>query len=244
MRPQLCEEALRLGRILAELAPDEPEVHGLVALMEIQASRLKARDRSHGRADPAARPEPRALGPAAHPPRPCRPRAGRGAGEEGRRCARPLCAAGRHRRLSCPCANGGGNRLGAHRRAVRGAWRDHAIARRGAQSRGGARHAVRSGGGAGGCRRADRRAGARRPITCCRACAATCCTSSAASTRPAPSSSAPPPSRATSASATCCCAAPPRAPARPPRKALARQPLRVHPSRKSGFTLMPAIGRA
>jgi RNA polymerase sigma factor (sigma-70 family) len=43
MRPALCEEALRLGRILAELAPDEPEVHGLVALMEIQASRLRAR---------------------------------------------------------------------------------------------------------------------------------------------------------------------------------------------------------
>jgi RNA polymerase sigma-70 factor, ECF subfamily len=43
MRPALCEEALRLGRILAELAPEEPEVHGLVALMEIQASRAKAR---------------------------------------------------------------------------------------------------------------------------------------------------------------------------------------------------------
>jgi RNA polymerase sigma factor (sigma-70 family) len=43
MRPTLCEEALRLGRILAELAPDEPEVHGLVALMEIQSSRSKAR---------------------------------------------------------------------------------------------------------------------------------------------------------------------------------------------------------
>ena len=42
-RPALCEEALRLGRILAELAPQEPEVHGLVALMEIQASRLRAR---------------------------------------------------------------------------------------------------------------------------------------------------------------------------------------------------------
>lgn len=42
-RPALCEDALRLGRILAELAPDEPEVHGLVALMEIQASRLRAR---------------------------------------------------------------------------------------------------------------------------------------------------------------------------------------------------------
>jgi RNA polymerase sigma-70 factor, ECF subfamily len=43
IRPQLCEEAMRLGRILAGLAPSEPEVHGLVALMEIQASRLKAR---------------------------------------------------------------------------------------------------------------------------------------------------------------------------------------------------------
>jgi RNA polymerase sigma factor (sigma-70 family) len=43
MRPALCEDALRLGRILAELAPDEPEVHGLVALMEIQASRARAR---------------------------------------------------------------------------------------------------------------------------------------------------------------------------------------------------------
>src|SRR5437867_5002751 len=43
MRPALCEEALRLGRILAELAPTEPEVHGLVALMEIHASRLRAR---------------------------------------------------------------------------------------------------------------------------------------------------------------------------------------------------------
>jgi len=43
MRPALCEDALRLGRILAELAPQEPEVHGLVALMEIQASRARAR---------------------------------------------------------------------------------------------------------------------------------------------------------------------------------------------------------
>jgi predicted RNA polymerase sigma factor len=48
MRPALCEEALRLGRILAELAPLEPEVHGLVALMEIQASRFGARTSSSG----------------------------------------------------------------------------------------------------------------------------------------------------------------------------------------------------
>jgi predicted RNA polymerase sigma factor len=43
MRPALCEDALRLGRILAELAPREPEVHGLVSLMEIQASRFGSR---------------------------------------------------------------------------------------------------------------------------------------------------------------------------------------------------------
>src|SRR5690242_19468556 len=50
VRPALCEDALRLGRILAELAPREREVHGLVALMEIQASRLRAR------VDPAGEP--------------------------------------------------------------------------------------------------------------------------------------------------------------------------------------------
>ncbi len=48
MRPQLCEDALRLGRILAELMPAEPEVHGLVALMEIQASRARARTAPDG----------------------------------------------------------------------------------------------------------------------------------------------------------------------------------------------------
>jgi RNA polymerase sigma factor (sigma-70 family) len=63
VRTDLCEEALRLGRILAELAPREPEAHGLVALMEIQASRLAARrgpdgepvlllDQDRGRWDP------------------------------------------------------------------------------------------------------------------------------------------------------------------------------------------------
>ena len=50
MRPALCEDALRLGRILAGLAPNEPEVHGLVALMEIQASR------THARTSPAGEP--------------------------------------------------------------------------------------------------------------------------------------------------------------------------------------------
>ena len=49
MRPGLCAEAVRLGRLLAELAPAEPEVHGLVALMEIQASRIPARTDAAGR---------------------------------------------------------------------------------------------------------------------------------------------------------------------------------------------------
>jgi RNA polymerase sigma factor (sigma-70 family) len=50
LRPGLCEDALRLGRVLAELAPSEAEVHGLVALMEIQASRLRARTAPSGEA--------------------------------------------------------------------------------------------------------------------------------------------------------------------------------------------------
>jgi predicted RNA polymerase sigma factor len=49
MRPALCQEALRLGRILAELVPGEPEVHGLVALMEIQSSRSRARTDAQGK---------------------------------------------------------------------------------------------------------------------------------------------------------------------------------------------------
>src|SRR5437899_116473 len=56
VRPALCEEALRLGRILAELVPTEPEVHGLVALMELHASRLRARVGPSG--EPVLLPEP------------------------------------------------------------------------------------------------------------------------------------------------------------------------------------------
>jgi len=89
MRPQLCEEALRLGRILAELTPNEPEVHGLVALMEIQASRLKARTGRGG--------EPGTLGPAVDPSR----TSGAGAGGIARRDARTVCAAGGDRGMSC-----------------------------------------------------------------------------------------------------------------------------------------------
>jgi RNA polymerase sigma factor (sigma-70 family) len=48
LRPQLCDEALRIGRVLAGLAPDEPEVHGLVALMDLNASRARARTDANG----------------------------------------------------------------------------------------------------------------------------------------------------------------------------------------------------
>ncbi len=50
IRPQLCQEAMRLGRILVGLAPDEPEAHALLSLMELQASRFKARVGADGSA--------------------------------------------------------------------------------------------------------------------------------------------------------------------------------------------------
>ena len=103
MRPALCEDALRLGRILAELAPDEPEVHGLVALMEIQASRAAGAGRPAGEPILLLDQDRGALGPAPDPPRPRGARARRGA----RRRARPVRAAGRDRRLP---------RAGPHRR--------------------------------------------------------------------------------------------------------------------------------
>ena len=99
---------------------DEPEVHGLVALMEIQASRSRARVGADGRADPAARSEPRALGPAADPPRPRRARARRArsaarSGPYALQAAIAAChARARTRR---------GDRLGADRRALRRARR-------------------------------------------------------------------------------------------------------------------------
>ena len=153
MRPALCDEALRLGRILAELAPNEPEVHGLVALMEIQASRFGARTGPVGRADPLARSEPRALGSAAHPTRTGRPRA-RGKIEQEKR---PLRSAGRDRRLSCAGAQGRRHRLAAHRVLL---WRTRAgdaLARGRTQSRGRGRHGGRTGGRSCAGRRARRR---------------------------------------------------------------------------------------
>ena len=129
MRPALCAEALRLGRILAQLAPDEPEVHGLAALLEIQASRVRARtgpsgepvlllDQDRHRWDrllisrglaALARAEQLGGGP------------------------RALCAAGRHRRVPRSRVPAGGDRLGTHRRAVRRAGPGDAVAGRRAE---------------------------------------------------------------------------------------------------------------
>ena len=100
LRPALCEEALRLGRILAELVPDEPEAHGLVALMEIQASRARARGRPGGEPVLLLDQDRAPMGPAAHPPRTRRARARRGDSA----ARRPVRAAGRDRRLPRPGA--------------------------------------------------------------------------------------------------------------------------------------------
>ena len=62
VRPALCAEAQRLGRVLAGLMPEEPEVWGLLALMELQASRLAARTGRGRRGGAAARAEPRRAG--------------------------------------------------------------------------------------------------------------------------------------------------------------------------------------
>ena len=114
LRPELCNEALRLGRVLAGLAPDEPEVHGLVALMEIQASRAGART------TPAGEPvllldQDRGLWNQAQIPGASPPSTGR------RRWRGPgtVRAAGRHRRLPRPGPDGRRHRLGADRRALR-----------------------------------------------------------------------------------------------------------------------------
>ncbi len=103
-RPELCLEALRLGRIMAQLLPAEPEVHGLVALMELQASRLHARLGAAGRTGAAGRPGPLPVGPAAReawPGRPWSERAssprlpgnGRGLGQYGLQAAIAACHA-------------------------------------------------------------------------------------------------------------------------------------------------------
>src|SRR5262249_11240090 len=131
MRPALCEDALRLGRVLAELVPQEPEVHGLVGLMEIQASRARARIGPSG--EPVllldeARARGQRLGA----------RRGRAAGERGgapRGGARGAYALHAERAACHARAHARGDRLGSHRVALRCARQGRAISGRGAQSR-------------------------------------------------------------------------------------------------------------
>ena len=146
MRPQLCEEALRLGRILADLAREEPEVHGLVALMEIQMSRFAARagpsgepvlllDQDRARWDQLL--IRRGLAALA------RAEALSAATARDSRAVRPPS---RDRRLPCARAERRGNGLGEDRGALRQTRGGRAVAGGRAQSCGGARDAVRSGG--------------------------------------------------------------------------------------------------
>ena len=142
MRPALCEDALRLGRILAELAPHEPEVHGLVAVMEIQASRARARvdptgqpilllDQNRSRWDHLLiRRGLAALERAQH--------LDGASGPYALQAAIAAChARARHRRK---------HRLAADRTAVCRARPAHAVARRRVESRGGCIHGLRSAG--------------------------------------------------------------------------------------------------
>jgi predicted RNA polymerase sigma factor len=143
MRPGLCEDALRLGRVLAALMPAEPEVHGLVALMEIQASRAAARtgpggepilllDQDRARWDQllirrglAALERAEALGGARGP--------------YALQAAIAAChARAQHRRR---------HRLAAHRRPVPGARPGGALPRRRAEPRGGGVDGLRAGAG-------------------------------------------------------------------------------------------------
>jgi RNA polymerase sigma factor (sigma-70 family) len=139
MRPALCEDALRLGRILAELAPNESEVHGLVALMEIQASRSAARlgrsgepilllDQNRGQWDQLL----------IHRGLTALERAEQLGGATGTYAMQAAIAAC-HARAYC-CGNG----LETHRGALRLARTTHAFANRGAESRGCACHGLRS----------------------------------------------------------------------------------------------------
>ena len=185
LRPALCEEALRLGRILAGLAPEEPEVHGLVALMEIQASRSRARVGPGGEPVLLVDQDRGALGPRARTAW-----AGRaGARRAARRLARAVRASGGDRRLPRPGAQRRGDRLGADRRALRRPVRAQRVAGRGAEPSGRGGNGVRPGRRAGAGGRAGGGGIARRATTCCRACAATCWRSSAATRRPVRSSS-------------------------------------------------------
>ena len=156
MRPALCDEALRLGRIVAELAPQEPEVHGLVALMEIQASRQRARVGPKGEPIVLRRAESRALGSTADPAR----ADSAGACRVARGGARIVCPAGSNRGLSRAGAHRGRNGLASHRRAIPATGEIGAVAHHRAQSGRCRGDGLRPGSRPGDSRYARRRTGA------------------------------------------------------------------------------------
>ena len=169
MRPALCEDALRLGRVLAGLAPrgaGGARPGGADGDPGVPQPRPRGPGR---RADPAARPGPRALGPPPDPPWAGRARAGRGA----RRPLGPYALQAAIAACHARALRGRGHRLGADRRPVRRAG--PARRRRSWSSTGPSRCPWRT------ARRpawswstSSWRAGARRATTCCRPCAATC----------------------------------------------------------------------
>ena len=156
LRPQLCNEALRMARVLTSIAPQEPEAHGMLALMELNASRMAARTDAAGEPILLLEQNRALLGPAPDPAR----IAGAVAGARTRRRRRLLRAAGRDHRLSRAGGHGGCDRLAAHRGVVCGAGVGGALADRRTQPRGRRRHGrgPGSGAGAGGSSRARARA--------------------------------------------------------------------------------------
>ena len=156
-RPSLCVEAMRLGRVLAALAPEEPEVHGLVALMELQASRLRARVGPSG--------EPVLLGDQDRA-RWDRVLLGRGLAapgpRRGGRAARALRAAGGDRRVPCPRPVHRRHRLGGDRGPLRRARGAHPVPGDRAQPGRGRRPRRGPGGRARRARAPEQRADARR----------------------------------------------------------------------------------
>ena len=144
LRPQLCNEALRLGRALVAVAPREPEAHGLLALMELNASRAAART------DAAGEPillldQDRALWDQLQIRRGFRALA---PGARARRRGGLYVAPGGHRRLPCASPKGGRHRLAAHRRALCALGGHRALAGGRAQPRRRGRHGRGAGGGA------------------------------------------------------------------------------------------------
>ncbi len=200
LRPQLCHEALRLGRVLTAIAPHEPEAFGLLALMELNASRTAARTDAQG--EPILLLEQnRALWDQLQIRRGmlalarARELGGARTGNYALQAAIVAC----HARAR----DGGRNRLAADRRSLCGTGGAHALAHRRAQPRGRRRHGRRSGSGTGDGGSSCRRAGAEKLSLAAEPFAATCCTSSAATKRRTPLSKAPQRSPATSGNMIC-----------------------------------------